>query len=624
MAAKNLKVIMSGDTKPYREEVDKAVVATKALKNDIGGQLSQLSALFGIEIGTIGQSAQKVSLAFAGLTASMQKAAMGGTAAATANTQLTASTNAVASAEARLLLANEALIAAQTGDAVTAEALAAAELEAAGAAAALSTAQKGLAAAQTASTVATGLGTIAMNIFTTALIATGVGALVVALGALVAYFTRTAEGAKMVKVALAEVKAVVNVLIDRFSSVGEGLVKLFSGDWKGAATAFKNAFVGIGEELVNDAKHAGELQRQTNALNKEIRDNIVIQQERLTKSAQLRNDAKQEGVTAEEKKKMLNEAKGLLIEYYNEEKSIASKEYEIFKAKLGDHKAMGDELTKQQELKARVLQVDEESAQAQKALSREMKGANKEIAAQTAEILKKAEAQRKIDKEQTDKLRGLKTEELRKMPADSKKEKEDKADQDERTNLFNKNLDKLSDKQDNVWRKTKKEIGETKTAYLDLSDSLNSGMSQMGEGIGEFMGALMSGQGGVQSFGTMVAGIFADMAINVGKMAISTGLAVFGIKAALKSLNPAVAIAAGVALVALGSAIKGRLSSMASGGTSSAVSEGGQNFNFDTRSNTPTQQAQNINVNITGTLNASPKGLTTTLNKENTRVSLAT
>jgi hypothetical protein len=58
-------------------------------------------------------------------------------------------------------------------------------------------------------------------------------------------------------------------------------------------------------------------------------------------------------------------------------------------------------------------------------------------------------------------------------------------------------------------------------------------------------------------------GILAEGLIQVGKLAIATGLAIEGIKAALKSLNPVLAIAAGIALVALGSYVKNSLSKTA-------------------------------------------------------------
>ena len=632
MATKNLKVLMSGDTKPYRAEVDLAAKATKTMKDDIGSHLNSIAGLFGTSTSSIGQSAQKVSLIFSGLVASFSTAAAGGTAFAVASAQVTAAGNALAQAEARVVVASAALVTAQTTAGVSAEALAAAELEATAAAAALATAQGSLAVAQKAATAATGLGTIAMQIFKVALVSTGIGALIVVLGSLIAYFSSTREGAAKIKVAMAEIGAVVNVLKDRFSSLGEGLYKFFTGDFKGAAKALGGLFTGLGQEMVAEASAAGDLAKKTQALNKEERENIVLQQERMTKAAQLRNDAKQEGVDANDKKRMLQEAKNLIIEYYNEEKHIAEGRRDIAAIDSSMHKNMEDELTALEEAKAKVLAIDQESAEAQKALSREMKAANKEIAAQTEALIKKNIEQRKEDnkgiKTYLGKGVGLETQftELSTKPKEQtdaqKKSYQDAVEANNK--YFDKNLAKTYQMSDAALAKHRKEIDSTKLATIDLASSLNGAMGDLAGGIGETLGSLLSGEGSFRSFGTMVASIFADMAINVGKMAIGTGLAVSGIKAALKSLNPYVAIAAGIALVALGSAIKGGLSSVASGGSSGGGTSGDGNYNYDTRTSIPQATAQKISVEVSGTLEASAKGLSTTLSKENTRVQMAT
>lgn len=57
----------------------------------------------------------------------------------------------------------------------------------------------------------------------------------------------------------------------------------------------------------------------------------------------------------------------------------------------------------------------------------------------------------------------------------------------------------------------------------------------------------------------------ADLAIKVGKIAVKTGLAVEGIKKALKSLNPYAALVAGIALIALGTAVKASLADSVQG-----------------------------------------------------------
>ena len=65
------------------------------------------------------------------------------------------------------------------------------------------------------------------------------------------------------------------------------------------------------------------------------------------------------------------------------------------------------------------------------------------------------------------------------------------------------------------------------------------------------------------------------MAMQMGKLAISIGVGVEGIKQSLKSLNPGVAIAAGIALVALGSFAKAKAGEIGSGGGATAFANGG-------------------------------------------------
>ena len=92
------------------------------------------------------------------------------------------------------------------------------------------------------------------------------------------------------------------------------------------------------------------------------------------------------------------------------------------------------------------------------------------------------------------------------------------------------------------------------TVETQLSNATASMLSNMGQMIG---GAKMGAEGLLEPL--------ANMAIQLGELAIGYGVAVSGIKQALKSLNPVAAIVAGVALVALGTALKGKLSSIAEG-----------------------------------------------------------
>lgn len=115
---------------------------------------------------------------------------------------------------------------------------------------------QGMTTAQKAATVATSGLTAGMKILKVALISTGIGAIVVALGSLVAYFQRTQQGVEMASKAMAGLGAVIDVIIDRAGKLGKAFVQLMSGDFKGAAESAKGAFAGVGEEIKNETKQA--------------------------------------------------------------------------------------------------------------------------------------------------------------------------------------------------------------------------------------------------------------------------------------------------------------------------------------------------------------------------------
>lgn len=101
-----------------------------------------------------------------------------------------------------------------------------------------------------------------------------------------------------------------------------------------------------------------------------------------------------------------------------------------------------------------------------------------------------------------------------------------------------------------------------------ISSALNSAITEGLSGFGESIGsALASGASVLNAIGMSMLSTLGDLMVRLGKIAIEVGVGLLAIKKAFESLNPVVAIAAGVALVAFGSIIKGRLSGL--GGNSS-------------------------------------------------------
>lgn len=126
----------------------------------------------------------------------------------------------------------------------------------------------------------------------------------------------------------------------------------------------------------------------------------------------------------------------------------------------------------------------------------------------------------------------------------------------------NEMIKKLSAETDAVLNETAKGVkswGESwKEAGTQMQDALES---MVEDTVTSAVDMLASGKD-MAAVGLMIMSAFADMAIQVGKIAVGTAIAVGGIKEALQSLNPYVAAAAGIALIALGGFVKSQLSSM--------------------------------------------------------------
>nr|DAV17585.1 MAG TPA: chromosome segregation protein [Caudoviricetes sp.] len=123
--------------------------------------------------------------------------------------------------------------------------------------------------AQKAAAISSNLLSTGLKILKIALISTGIGAIVVALGSLVAYLTKTQKGTELLSNVMAGLGAAINVIIDRVAKFGGTLVKVFSGDFKGAAQDMKATFAGIGDELQREIKLAYELNDISQQLEKQ-------------------------------------------------------------------------------------------------------------------------------------------------------------------------------------------------------------------------------------------------------------------------------------------------------------------------------------------------------------------
>lgn len=106
-------------------------------------------------------------------------------------------------------------------------------------------------------------------------------------------------------------------------------------------------------------------------------------------------------------------------------------------------------------------------------------------------------------------------------------------------------------------------LDDTKSRMKNIASNvaplISTAIGNMVNTFLEGIGIMMAGSGNIKDVFHAVLSSLANLAIRVGKIAVATGLAIEGIKKALESLNPFVAIAAGAALIALGSFVKSSL-----------------------------------------------------------------
>jgi len=96
--------------------------------------------------------------------------------------------------------------------------------------------------------------------------------------------------------------------------------------------------------------------------------------------------------------------------------------------------------------------------------------------------------------------------------------------------------------------------------------------------VGEILGAMAAGTAKPEQFANSLLSVFANMATELGKLAIGYGIAIKGIKESLKSLNPAMAVVAGVALIALGAGLQGAIANRTEAAGMPALANGGLAF----------------------------------------------
>lgn len=205
-----------------------------------------------------------------------------------------------------------------------------------------------------------------------AIIATGIGALVIGLVSLVKVFTRSEEGARKFARAFESVKTVTNVIIDRLGMLGKAVSLLFERKFSEAAQVAKDAFTGINKEIQEEVALFDDLiQREQDLEDARIRQTVA--------TAKTRAEIKELNLVAEDTTKSLEEREAAAARagkleraLFEERRAQAQEELAIAKARLENTASTTEDRQRVAELEANIFSLAQESLELQTTLNNKL------------------------------------------------------------------------------------------------------------------------------------------------------------------------------------------------------------------------------------------------------------
>ena len=211
------------------------------------------------------------------------------------------------------------------------------------------------------------------------LISTGIGAFVVAIGSLVAYFTSTKKGVDQLKVAFTAIGATINVLKDRLSDVGEAISLVFQGKWSEAADKLKQSVKGIVAEIKEEIKVMTSLEKRTQAL-RDAEIEFTVQRAKTRKEIEkARLLAEDETKSQEVRIEALKKALKLEQETTNKELELAREKVAIKTEQMATAKNLVEAEKELADLRADVINKETKSFRLQKRVKTEINELEREI-----------------------------------------------------------------------------------------------------------------------------------------------------------------------------------------------------------------------------------------------------
>ena len=224
------------------------------------------------------------------------------------------------------------------------------------------------------------------------LISTGVGAFVVAIGALTQYFRDSEEGASKFKQITSQLGVVIGNVTDIVSDLGKSLFKLITGDFKGFKEGLSEATQGVkdfGETTRKEMAQANQLEKDRLKLQKFEREAIVEKARTERDMMDLRVKARdEENFGTKERLGFMREANKLAAEQLEKDLHVAKEKLRFQQEENSFSKSTQENLEAEAQLQAQVFQIERSNFSERKRLKSEEQALVKQMAAQEKARLK--------------------------------------------------------------------------------------------------------------------------------------------------------------------------------------------------------------------------------------------
>ena len=243
-----------------------------------------------------------------------------------------------------------------------------------------------------------------------AIIATGVGALVVGITALVAAFAKTRRGARMLKVAMAPIGAIMELLTARAQALGGFIVDLFGSGPTAAVKNYRKTMDELPGSMAEAASKAIELERATQALTDSQRELTVQRAKDRAEIKRLNMIAEDTTRTLEEREAAAKKAIEIEMASMAERERIAAEELRIAQEKAAMSDSSEEDLQNLADLEANLINIRTQSFEVQTTLNNKLNTIRQQAHNEEMARLKEEEAAAKA---RADKRRARRAERIR-------------------------------------------------------------------------------------------------------------------------------------------------------------------------------------------------------------------